>query len=135
MDANKLEEAKKYALQNYKLYPDSRFFQWTLNEVYYRNKEWNKAYHGYDLLLQNVKNIQNSNHYNEIACMLRMAEIDYETGQLEKADSLVSVLFKIKLEPEVKKRARSKLKRALKIKLQCAEAHSEQNSDAIKKYN
>lgn len=135
IDANRLEEAKRYAIKNHELFPDSRFFQWTLNKVYYQNKEWDKAYYGYDSLLQDIKNIQNNNHYNEVACLLRMAEIHYETGQLEKADSLISVLFSIKLEPKVRERARSKLKRALKIKLQCTEALSGQNKDKIKKYN
>lgn len=127
VDANRLEEAKKYALENYTLYPNSRFFQWTLAEVFYQSKEWDMAYQKYDLLFQSVKNIPENNHYNQVSCLLRMVEIDYETGRIEKADSLVSELFQIKLEPEVRERARSKLKQALKIKLQCSEMLSERN--------
>lgn len=121
MDAGRLDEANKYALQNYELYPESRFLQWTLAEVMYQNKELEKAYQKYILLYQSVGKIPNNNHFNEVSCLLRMAEIDYEQGDIVKADSLISELFKIKLMHQVRERARSKLKQALKLKLQCSE--------------
>jgi tetratricopeptide (TPR) repeat protein len=127
MDAGRLDEANKYALQNYELYPESRFFQWTLTEVMYQSKELKEAYQKYILLYQSVQKIPDNNHLNEVSCLLRMGEIEYEQGNIVKADSLLSELFKIKLISQVRERARSKLKQALKLKLQCSERLSKKN--------
>ena len=127
IDAGRLDDANKYALQNYELYPESRFFQWTLAEVMYQRKELEEAYQKYILLYQSVQKIPDNNHFNEVSCLLRMAEIDYEQGNIAKTDSLLSELFKIKLISQVRKRARSKLKQALKLKLQCSEMLSQKN--------
>jgi tetratricopeptide (TPR) repeat protein len=126
LDADRFEEAKEYALENYNAYPQSRFFQWTLVEVLYLLKDWNGAYRIYDSLFHAERQIPNRNHYNEVECLLKMAEIDFEKGDFFKADSLVAELFNIRLEPAVRVRARSRLKRALKIRLDCAQYLSRQ---------
>jgi tetratricopeptide (TPR) repeat protein len=126
LDADRLEEAKKYALQNYNAYPQSRFFQWTLVEVLYRLRDWDRAYWVYDSLLHAERRIPVRNHYNEVECLLKMAEIDFENGNFFKADSLVTELFNIQMEPAARERARSRLKRALKIRLDCAQYLSRQ---------
>ena len=120
LDAGRLDEAKKYALENYRAYPESRFFQWTLVEVQFRLKDWDGAYQNYTSLLNAERQIPSRNHYNEVECLLKMAEIDFENGNFLQADSLVTDLFNIQMEPAVRERARSKLKRALKIRLDCA---------------
>lgn len=127
LDAGRLEEAKKYALENYQAYPESRFFQWTLVEVLFRMKEWDEAYREYGILLNAEREIPDRNHYNEVECLLKMAEIDFEKGNFSSADSLVTELFNMRLEAAIKERARSKLKRALKIRLECAKLLSGEN--------
>lgn len=128
LDAGRLKEAEEYALQNYNAYPQSRFFQWTLVEVLYRLRDWDRAYRIYDSLLHAEQQIPNRNHYNEVECLLKMAEIDFERGNFFKADSLVTKLFNIQMEPSVRERARSRLKRALKIRLDCAQFLSRQDA-------
>jgi hypothetical protein len=120
MDANRLEEAKKYALENYQKYPHSRFFLWTLVEVLYRLEKFDDAYGKYRSLLQMVKHIPGNNHYNEIECLWKMGQIEYKKNNFIRADSLLSEIFNLRLSAEIKERARSKLKQALKLKLECA---------------
>ena len=127
LDAGRLEEAKKYALENYQAYPESRFFQWTLVEVLFRMKEWKDAYQNYNSLLHAERQIPDRNHYNEVECLLKMAEIDFESGNLSRADSLVTELLNVQMIPAVRERARSKLKKALKIRLECVQLLSREN--------
>lgn len=126
MDAGKLEEAKRYALENYHTYSNSRFFQWTLVEILFRMKEWDDAYRNYNSLLTAERQIPYRNHYNEVECLLKMAEIDFENQNFLSADSLVTELFNTQLAPAVRQRARPKLKRALKIRLECAQLLSQE---------
>jgi len=125
LDAGRFSEAQQYALENYRQYPESRFFLWTLVEVLYRAGDWDEAYEKYKLLLPSVKQIPNNNHYNEIECLLKMAEIDFKRGNVAHADSLIAEIFDIKLEPEIRERARSKLERALELRLKYADAVSD----------
>lgn len=122
LDAGRFDDARQYALKNYQQYPKSRFFLWTLVEVLYRAGDWDEAYRKYQLLLPAVRQIPNNNHYNEIECLLKMAEIDFKRGNTIRADSLVTQIFDIKLEPEIRQRARPKLERALEVRLKYADA-------------
>lgn len=125
LDAGRLQEAKRYARENHQRYPRSRFFLWTLVEVLYRSGEWEEAYQKYGRLLNEVRQIPNNNHYNEIECLLKMADIDYNRGNRAHADSLIGELFALQLQPEIRERARSRLERALKLKLEYSEQASQ----------
>jgi tetratricopeptide (TPR) repeat protein len=127
LDAGRLEEAKKYALENYEAFPESRFFQWTLVEVLFQMHAWEDARRHYGWLLRAEQQLAARNHYNEVECLLKMAEIDFENRNLSRADSLVTELFNIQMAPAVRERARPKLKKALKIKLECAQLSGGQN--------
>ncbi|RMH93462.1 MAG: tetratricopeptide repeat protein [Calditrichaeota bacterium] len=115
LDAKRYEEALKMALINHRAYPQSRFFLWTLVEIYYRSGQMDAAYQIYEQLLKQVRQLPNNNHYNEIVCLLRMAEIRFEQGDYETVQQLTRSIFRFKLSDEVKKRTRSKRQRALEL--------------------
>ena len=129
LDSGRMEEALQNAIQNNKLYPDSRFFKWTLVKIYDKGGYYDSAYSLYSVLLKEFQNIPQNNHYNEIGCLLRMAEIDFDRGNYVKTDSLTSNILNIKLDPAVKDRVRSKLKESLKLKQKCSEFF---NYDSLK---
>lgn len=124
LDASRFDDARQLALENYHQYPESRFFLWTLVEVLYRSGDLEEAYQKYELLLPSVKLIPNNNHYNEIECLLKMAEIDFKRNNFSRADSLIAEIFDLRLETTIRERARPKLQRALELRLKYADMDS-----------
>lgn len=121
LDAGRTEEALELALQNHRLYPESRFFRWTLVEIYYRGERWEEAFRAYGELLQMLRALPQNNHYNEITCLLRLGEISCLRGEFEKSHDLVLEILRLPLDPQVCERARPKLKQALELQKRCAE--------------
>jgi tetratricopeptide (TPR) repeat protein len=119
LDNGRAEEALALAKENHNLYPHSRFFLWTLVEIYYRNEQWNEAFSLYEKLLHVVRRLPDNNHYNEITCLLRMAEIYYIREDYMSTELLASEILRLKLSEEIRDRAKPKLKQALKLKQDC----------------
>ena len=120
LDSGKAPDALELAIENHQLYPESRFFMWTLVEIYYRDEQWEEAFTLYQKLLKLLRELPENNHYNEVTCLLRMAEVYYMRGDFLNADSLASEILSLKLSEEVRERVKPKLKRALKLKQLCA---------------
>lgn len=120
LDSGKNQEALQLAIANHRLYPESRFFMWTLVEIYYRDEQWEEAFNLYQKLLYLLRELPHNNHYNEVTCLLRMAEVYYMQGDFISSDSLASEILSLKLSEEVRERVKPKLKRALKLKQLCA---------------
>ncbi len=121
LDAGRTQEALELALQNHRLYPESRFFRWTLVEIYYRGEHWEEAFQAYGELLQMVRALPENNHYNEITCLLRLGEIYCLQGEFEKSRDLALEILRLPLDPQVRERAKPKLKQALELQKRCAE--------------
>jgi tetratricopeptide (TPR) repeat protein len=119
LDNDKGEEALALAKENHYLYPESRFFLWTSVEIYYCNGQWDEAFALYEKLLQIVRRLPDNNHYNEITCLLRMAEIYYDKGDYANTEVFASEVLRLKLSEEVRERVKTKLKKALKLKQDC----------------
>ncbi|NIS37795.1 tetratricopeptide repeat protein, partial [Candidatus Saccharibacteria bacterium] len=116
LDYEKMDQALELAWQNYQIYPQSRFFLWTLVEIYYRSGKWDKAYPLYEKLLSLCRQDPESNHYNEIGCLVRMAEIRYEKGDYTAASSLADEVIRLDINEEVRQHTRSKREKAQQIK-------------------
>ncbi|RMF55904.1 MAG: hypothetical protein D6748_14515 [Calditrichaeota bacterium] len=116
MDYGKPNLALQLALQNYHEFPESRFFRWTLVAAYYHHGELSRAYDLYAELLEEVRQLPTNNHYNEIVCLLRMAEIKYQLKDYFAVEKLTSELLSLPLSEEVRKRTRKKRERALELK-------------------
>lgn len=118
LDNGEADEALQLALENYRLYPQSRFFLWTLVEIYYRNQQWDEALELYRRLLEEARQSPENNHYNEVTCLLRMAEIYYLQGDFFNTELFASEILRLKLNDEMRDRVKPKLKEALKLKQQ-----------------
>ncbi|MFQ5583424.1 MAG: tetratricopeptide repeat protein, partial [Calditrichia bacterium] len=124
LDAGRTGEALQCARENYRLYPQSRFFRWTLVNIYDKAGDMENAYNLYQKLLVELRAMPENNHYNEIGCLLRMAEIDFARGNIAGANTLATEIMSLKLDSNIRKRARNKLKKALKLKKECEKALS-----------
>lgn len=118
LDHGETDKALQLALENHRLYPQSRFFLWTLVEIYYRNEQHDEAFELYQQLLNEVRQLPENNHYNEITCLLRMAKIYYSRGDFFNTELLASEILSLRLDNEMRDRVKPKLKEALKLKQQ-----------------
>jgi len=118
LDHGEADKALQLALENHRLYPRSRFFLWTLVEIYYRNEQWDEAFGLYRQLLGEVRQSPENNHYNEVTCLLRMAEIYYSRGDFFNTELFASEILSLKLDDKMRNRVKPKLKEALKLKQQ-----------------
>ena len=126
MDAGNYREAMQIARENSEAYPVSRFFKWTLVEAAYRNHDLEVCYQLYQNLLQGVRTIPDNNHLNELECLVRLAEIDLERQQWQQAHRYSDQALRLRLAKEIRKRAKGKLKRAMKVRGQAEKALRQQ---------
>jgi tetratricopeptide (TPR) repeat protein len=113
MDKKDYAEAFRLARQNYKAYPDSRFFKWTLAAAAFHSREWEFSNLLYQELLQQVRQLPQNNHLNEIECLVKMAEIAANNQQWPEVYQLTDQALRFNLEETVRKRAKNKLHKAL----------------------
>lgn len=118
LDHGEADKALQLALENHRLYPQSRFFLWTLVEIYYRNEQWDEAFELYQQLLGEIRQLPENNHYNEVTCLLRMAKIYYLREDFFNSELLASEILSLRLDDEMRDRVKPKLKEALKLKQQ-----------------
>ena len=109
------DEAMKIATQNMEKYPQSRFLRWTYVELAYESEAWGKAFSGYEWLLNEIVKIPGQNHYNELECLVKMAEIKLKLGDPVSAAKFASQLLAVDCSPEIAKKAKKKIKRANEI--------------------
>lgn len=119
IDAGRMDAAEELALQNCRRYPDSRFFKWTLVEIYFRSKQFDRAYQLYQELLETVRSIDGNNHYNETDCLLKMAEIDVHRGNFLLAEKKLDELLAIAVPEAIQQRLEKRYKRARELKTHC----------------
>ena len=122
------ERALQMALENHQEYPESRFFMWTLVEIYYKSGKTQDAYNLYEKLLKIVQGIPDNNHYNEMTCLLRMAEISCSGGDYKTASLLLENFFRLELDDKIHKRSKKKRKRAEELQDICSEELARGNS-------
>ena len=118
MDKGDYQAALEIARLNCQHYPESRFFRWTLAFATFHTGEWSQSYALYESLLSETREMKNNNHYNEIDCLVNMAEISTENDEWSKAYDLADQALKIKLDKATRKRVKNKLKKALDIRKQ-----------------
>lgn len=119
LDSQQYHQAIALARENLSAFPDSRFFKWTLVEVLDRSGRAEEAYPLYNRLVREVRRLPGNNHYNELVCLLRMAEIDYQRQRYEVAASLVSQALALHFPESMEKRVRSKIKALLRLSVDC----------------
>lgn len=116
MDKGDFEKALVIARQNYLAYPLSRFFKWTLAFASFRAEKLDLSFRLYEELLGEVGKLPNNNHFNEVECLVKMAEISVKLQNWDKAVELSDQALSLPLNEELRKRAKNKLKRAAELK-------------------
>ena len=115
IDRGEMARALELARDNHRRYPESRFFLWTLAEIYYRSEQWDAALPRYRELLEAVQVLPENNHYNEINCLLHLAEIHFQRGEFEQAEARALDLLALRPEEIVWKRTDRKRERAREL--------------------
>lgn len=115
IDRGEMARALELARDNHLLYPESRFFLWTLAEIYYRSGQWDAALPRFQQLLEMVRMLPENNHYNEINCLLHLAEIHYQREEFERAEACALDLLALRPEEAVWKRTGHKRERAREL--------------------
>ncbi len=119
IDRGNWEEALALALENHRRYPESRFFMWTLTEIYYKSQKWKEAMQWYQRLLKIVRALPENNHYNEATCLLRIAEIYAHFGDYRTARLYCQELLQLHFDKDVRKRVKKKIEQAKQLKKRC----------------
>jgi tetratricopeptide (TPR) repeat protein len=118
MDKGDYREALRLARQNHEVYPESRFFKWTLAAAAFHSREWELSRMLYEELLQQVQQLPENNHLNEIECLVKIAEISANYQQWQEVYQLADRALRFNLAESVRKRAKNKLKQALTLRKQ-----------------
>ncbi len=113
------EEALALAKRNHQQFPQSRFFMWTLVEIYHKNQQFDEALQLYKELLTLLRKQPFNNHYNEMNCLLHIAEIYFDQGKFLPAQASLSELLQLELNEDVYNRSKSKRKHAAELKQLC----------------
>jgi len=116
MDKRDYGEALRLARQNHEVYPESRFFKWTLAAAAFHSREWELSRKLYEELLQQVQQLPENNHLNEIECLVKIAEISANNQQWQEVYQLADRALRFNLEESVRKRAKNKLNQALTLR-------------------
>jgi tetratricopeptide (TPR) repeat protein len=116
MNAGEKQEALKISLENIQKFPDSRFFKWTLVEAAMSNKNYKLSAQIYTELLDSISILPDNNYYNELECLVSLAEIEAINKNWELANQFADKALRLEINSNVRKRAKNKLKRALKIR-------------------
>ena len=119
LEQKKYDQALYWARIGENAFPNSRYFHWCLAETFFRQNEFDSALEYYNKLLSSLNQESFNNHYNEIVCHLKIAEVYFKTHQYQLV--LVHCLSaeKLVLTPLIRYRARKKLSRLLELKTLC----------------
>ncbi len=115
-DAGQHVEALQIAKENCRIFPDSRFFKWTLVSAAFKAGEFDLSYRNYNDLLDSIRKLPDNNHYNELDCLVSMAEIELQRNNQAEALRFSDEALHLSLDKDVRKRARGKLEKALQIR-------------------
>ncbi|MEL6824126.1 MAG: tetratricopeptide repeat protein, partial [Calditrichota bacterium] len=135
LDSGDHEGALKLAVDNHELYPTSRFFKWTLVSIYRKSGKPDETEALFSSLLKEIRMGAEKNHYNEIICLLRLAEIAAGRSDFDRARILLDELFALDLDKAMKKRANHNIEDARELRKTLIEQrteNSEQGRDDLR---
>jgi tetratricopeptide (TPR) repeat protein len=116
MNQGDYQKALSLARENYYHYPESRFLRWTLASAAFYAKEWELSQKLYGELLHEIRKLPDNNGFNVVECLVRLAEISRENKHWDEAFDLADAALRLNLEPDIRDRAKNKLKKALEIR-------------------
>jgi len=116
MNRGDFQSALTLAMENYQKYPDSRFLRWTLASAAFYAKDWDLSQKLYADLLQEIRILPENNGFNEIDCLVRLADISREIELWDESYKLADEALRLNLDDHTRDRARNKLKKALEIR-------------------
>ena len=128
MNRGDFQQALTLARENYQSYPESRFLRWTLASAAFYAQNWNLSRQLYSDLLKEVRLLPDNNGYNEVECLVRLAEISKQNEQWDEAYNQSDEALRLTLEADARDRAKNKLKKALEIR---KDAEIQQNKRQI----
>ncbi len=122
LEHGKLEEALKLARQNVAQFPQSRFFNWTLARVYEKSGHYMEARQVYEWLLSQVRQLPETNHYNEVVILARLVDLACKTGAESEGKRYLRQLRQVALSPAVRSRLHKTLSRLAETDEPCGSA-------------
>ncbi|UCF65514.1 MAG: hypothetical protein JSW33_06690 [bacterium] len=121
MDYGDIRQALILARENHQSYPTSRFLKWTLASAAFYAGEWPLSEKLYDELLLEVRQLPVNNGFNEVDCLVRLAEIARENESWDKTLLYADEALRISMDSDTRERAKNKLKKALEIRQEAEE--------------
>ena len=115
IDSKQWDRAVALARENHRQIPESRFFLWTLAEALERSGQYREALAAFEQLLASIRASGPTNHFNELHCLTKMAEMNLALAQYRRADSLAHAGLQLPLRGTVSHRVKSRLKQLRKI--------------------
>ncbi len=116
MNRGDFQNALTLAQENYQKYPGSRFLRWTLASAAFYAKDWHLSQKLYEGLLKEIRMLPGNNGFNEVDCLVRLAEISRENERWDESYKLADEALRLNLDADTRDRARNKLKKALEIR-------------------
>ncbi|MEJ2637575.1 MAG: tetratricopeptide repeat protein, partial [Calditrichia bacterium] len=110
------EEAFVAAQENLTAYPQSRFFKWTLVSAALHSHRLDLSRELYKELLDDIRSLPENNHYNELDCLVSLAEIERDSENWSDAFRYADEALRLQIDSTIRKRSRDRLEKALKIR-------------------
>jgi len=115
MEEGRAQEALALVDSALQLYPGSRFFLWGAAEANFRLQRWGEAQRCYELILESFAAENHPSPYNEVACYLRLSDINFRQANYDACRRQLAELFAIPLSKADRERSSKLLKRAREL--------------------
>jgi len=115
LDAGEPAKAWQVASDGLRFFPKSRFYLWPAAEASYRLQNWKDCESKFREILEGLRHTRGSSGYNEVVCLLKIAEAQKMQGHIRAALATLNELRTFPLPPETRKRAKHLLKRAERL--------------------
>ncbi len=112
LDAGEPAKAWRVASDGLRFFPHSRFYLWPAAEASYRLGNWKDSEAKFRTILEGLRHTKASSGYNEVVCLVKIAEIQKIQGRPRAALATLEELRNFPLPPETVARAKHLLKRA-----------------------
>ncbi|NOX36161.1 MAG: hypothetical protein GXO78_01370 [Calditrichaeota bacterium] len=123
LEHGQLEEALELARGNVAQFPESRFFNWTLARVYEKAGLYREARQVYEWLLSQIRQLPETNHYNEVVILARLVDLACKSGAESEGEQYLRQLRQVKLSPDVRSRLRKTLSRLVESDEPCGASY------------
>lgn len=115
-DRGNLDEALSLFQKGLARFPGSRFFLWGIADTRFKAKAYEEALPVFREILASVQGESFNNGFNEVTCLVKLADCCLETGRFEASFHYADRALDMTLEPRIKKRLKHLLEEAGSIR-------------------